>query len=189
MIDVEPACRQMTALVAGVSDADLGAPTPCTEYSVSDLVRHVDGVAHGFAALAGGPPGADGPVTDLVGDWRERVAAHVVALAAAWRDPAAWQGSTAPADGPDLSNELWGRIAFTEMVVHGWDLAEATGQPFALPDATLRDCLAHVTAFVPQAPVPELWGPPVAVPAGSPLIDQVVAVTGRRPRGTVGGAA
>ncbi|HEY3504085.1 MAG TPA: TIGR03086 family metal-binding protein [Actinocatenispora sp.] len=190
MIDFGPACRQMADLVAGVDDARLDAATPCTEYAVRDLVRHVDQVAQGFAVLARGGTGGEYD-TRLVGDWPARVAAHVRAVGAAWDEPAAWRGESAVGGGLALANELWGRIAFTEIVVHGWDLAAATGQPFALPAESLRACLDHVTDFVPRAPVPQLWGPPVAVPDGAPLIDRIVAVTGRRPawRMPEGGAA
>lgn len=33
---------------------------------------------------------------------------------------------------------MWGRIALTEIGLHGWDLATATGQPFELPEGTLQ---------------------------------------------------
>jgi uncharacterized protein (TIGR03086 family) len=179
----------MAGLLAGVDDARLDAATPCSEYAVRDLVRHVDQVAQGFAVLARGGAAREYD-TRLVGDWRPRVADHVRALGAAWDEPAAWTGDSAVGGGPMLSNELWGRIALTEIVVHGWDLAVATGQPFDLPEVTLRACLDHVTDFVPRAPVPQLWGPAVAVPDGAPLIDRIVAVTGRRPHPrTEGGAA
>ena len=86
--------------------------------------------------------------------------------------------------GSDLSNETWGRIALTELVVHGWDLAVATGQrideSFDLPEHTLRACLDHVAEFVPDAPFPELWGTPVVVAPDAPLLDRILAITGRR---------
>jgi len=82
----------------------------------------------------------------------------------------------------ELSNELWGRITLTELVVHGWDIAVATGQPFDLPGETLRACLEHVAEFVPNAPVPGLWGPAVGVPVDATLLDRIVAATGRTPR-------
>ncbi|MCP2164918.1 TIGR03086 family metal-binding protein [Goodfellowiella coeruleoviolacea] len=204
MIDLEPACQRMTDLLAGITADQLTAPTPCTEYRVGDLVDHIDQVATMFTAIAqrdsGGLPddgdlvaggdlahSGDLPENDGTSDtahrgpdWRNGVDRHVRALGTAWGEPAAWAGST-DVSGLELANELWGRIALTELVVHGWDLATATGQPFDLPEPTLRACLDHVVEFVPNAPLPELWGPPVAVAADAPLLDRIVAVTGRTP--------
>lgn len=168
MIDLNPACGRMIDVLAGVADEQLASPTPCAEYTVGDLIHHVAGVSQGFTVVArkefvestdAGP----GPATANLGDdWREYVTEHVRTLGEAWSDPAAWQGRTTA--GVDLPNELWGRIALTEMVVHGWDIAKATGQPFDLPEETLRACLDHVAGFVPNAPVEGLWGPAVEVP-------------------------
>ncbi|MFF1926128.1 TIGR03086 family metal-binding protein [Streptomyces sp. NPDC058221] len=184
MIDLNPACRRMADVLAGVTNGQLAHFTPCTDYTVGDLINHVDEVAHGFAALArkeqAGTVNGDAGATPFDRDWCEPVTAHVLALGESWTDPAAWQGST-DAAGVELSNEQWGRVALTEMVVHGWDLAVATGRPFDLPDATLRACLEHVAEFVPRAPVPALWGPAVDVPDDAPLLDRLVAITGRSP--------
>lgn len=175
MIDLHPACRRMTDVLAGIGDDRLDGPTPCADYTVRDLIDHVGMVARGFGAVARKEGDAVPPAVR-----RDGVAQHVADLGDAWDDPAAWQGSSSPG-GLELSNELWGRIALTEMVVHGWDLAQATGQPFALPEETLRACLDHVAEFVPNAPVPELWGPAVGVGADAPLLDRIVAITGRTP--------
>ncbi|KND28199.1 TIGR03086 family metal-binding protein [Streptomyces acidiscabies] len=183
MIDLKPACRQMIDVLAGVSDEQLTSPTRCTEYTVRDLIAHVDEASQGFAGLA--LKGTDAAAAELDAanlgdDWRGGVAKNVQALGDAWDDPAAWQGTTHAA-GVDLPNDTWGKIALTETVVHAWDLAKATGQPFDLPDDTLQACYAHVAAFVPNAPVEGLWGPAVEVPADAPLLDRIVAITGRRP--------
>ncbi|MEB3372355.1 TIGR03086 family metal-binding protein [Saccharopolyspora mangrovi] len=168
MIDLTPACRQMSDLLSVVTDDQLELPTPCAEFTVRGLIEHVDEAVQGFTTLASAAPGP--------GDVRS----HVLELAEAWSSPRAWAGETAVA-GVHLRNELWGNIALTEVVVHGWDLARATGRPFDLPDGTLRACLAHVRVFVPSAPLPELWGAPVSVVDDAPLVDQIVAVTGRVP--------
>lgn len=186
MIDLKPACRRVIDLLAGVADNQLTNPTPCTEYAVSDLIDHLDEVSRGFAAVArkdtGEQTGNDaGPAAANLGDdRREGVAKHMQTLGEAWDDPAAWQGNTRAAD-LDMPNELWGRIALTEVVVHGWDIAKATDQSFDLPEETLRACLDHVAEFIPHAPVADLWGPAVEVPTTAPLFDRVVAMTGRHP--------
>ncbi|MEU9017515.1 TIGR03086 family metal-binding protein [Actinomadura sp. NPDC048394] len=182
MIDMTPACDRMIDVLAGVSDDRLDDGTPCTEYTVRDLILHVDTVSAGFAGLAREELPESGGATGLGDDWHKRVAEHVRALGEAWADPAAWEGET-ETGGTTLSNELWGKIAFTEIVVHGWDLATATGRPFALPDDTLRACLDHVVDFVPKAPVPTLWDPAVPVPDDAPLLHRVLGVTGRDPHG------
>lgn len=150
MIDLTPACAVTGALIAALDDDELRLPTPCEGYDVAGLVDHLHVVAEG----------------DL-----DR-------LAATWRDPTAWVGSSDL--GVELPNATWGRIALTEVVVHGWDLARATGRPIAFDEVTLRATLAHVLEFVPRAPLPQLWGTPVRLPQDAPLLDRVVAATGRQ---------
>ncbi|MEV0842043.1 TIGR03086 family metal-binding protein [Actinocatenispora sera] len=182
MIDLKPAGEQVALLVGAVRDEQLGTATPCSEYDLGAVIGHVDEVSQGFARLARKRVDADDPAAPTRFDdgWRQRVAAHVRDLGAAWDEPGAWQGSTDV--GTELPNETWGRIALTELVVHGWDIARAAGLPWELPEATLRACLAHVEVFVPAAPVPQLWGPRQPVADDAPLIDRIVAITGRAPQ-------
>lgn len=181
MIDLTPACEATGALVAELRDDELALPTPCDDLDVAGVVAHIDLAAQGFTALArreGGEPAPPfGP--DRGPTWRDDLAATLAGLADAWHDPAAWEGATDT--GVALPNATWGRAALTEVVVHGWDLARATGRPLDIPDATLRATLEHVEVFVPVAPVPALWGDPVTLPDTAPLIDRVAAATGRRP--------
>jgi uncharacterized protein (TIGR03086 family) len=185
VIDLKPACHQMIEVLAGVTDDQLTSSSPCTEYTVGDLIDYVDQVSRGATALAHHtaevPGTGTGPdAAHLDPDWRDSVAQHMRELGEAWDDPAAWQGS-ANVPGPDLSNEMWGKITLTELVVHGWDIAKATGQPFDLPEHTLQACLDHVAKFVPNAPIPALWGPPVDVAPDATLLNRIVAITGRAP--------
>lgn len=170
--DLTPAARALGALVTDLDDDRRARPTPCTGWSVADLLDHLDVVATGFTALARGTEG-DGrhrPLPDALDE-----------MAVAWRDPAAWTG-TAGAPGPELPRATWGRIGLTELLVHTWDLARALGRPLpALPDDLLRVALDHVLVFVPRAPLPELWGTPVAVAPDAPLWDRLVGGTGRTP--------
>jgi uncharacterized protein (TIGR03086 family) len=176
----------MIDLLAGVADDQLIGPSPCTDYTVGDLIEHVDQVCHGFSTLAhqdtGGQQGtgSGAGATHFGPGWRDAVAQHVQELSKAWDDPVAWQGTT-NLSGLDLSNERWGKIALTELVVHGWDIAKATGQPFDLPEPTLRACLDHVAEFIPNAPIPALWDSPVDVAPDATLIERIVAITGRTP--------
>ena len=186
MIDLRAAADAFARLVELTADDQLDRPTPCTEMTVGDLVDHVDLVARGSVALVRRDQAeldatAKGPVVvhDVDG-WQATVADHVRAVAVAWSDPEVWERPEG-LPGSGLANETWGKIALTELVVHGWDLAQATGQPFALDDATLQACLDHVAVFIPNAPVPGLWDPPVDVPDDAPLLDRIIAINGRTP--------
>jgi uncharacterized protein (TIGR03086 family) len=187
MIDLKPACRQLNDVLAGVSERQLGDPTPCDAYSVGDLIDHVAGFSRAFTALArkdegpGSAPVASPSSANLPDGWRADLAKSVQELGEAWDDPAAWEGQGDAGVGFELPRSLWGRIALTEVVVHGWDLARATGRPFGLPEQTLRDCYDHVAGFVKEAPVEGLWGPPVEVAPDAPLLHRVLGATGRRP--------
>lgn len=181
MIDFEPACAEMIRVVEKIGDERLGDPTPCAEYPVKGLIGHVGSGAVAFAALARKQaPAGDGEL-DFGDGWRDRYADRLRDLTAAWTEPTAWEGSSAAGPGLDLPNETWGKISYTEILVHGWDLARATGQPYDLPEPALRACWDHVATFLTAPPIPELWGPPVPVPENAPLLDRILGATGRDP--------
>jgi uncharacterized protein (TIGR03086 family) len=186
--DLRPAAQRMADVLAAVPDEALSRPTPCPDYSLADLVAHVDGFAQVFAAsarkdlgeLTATPPG---PLTgELPADWRDRAAQHLTELADAWQAADAWEGMT-QAGGVDLPGAVAGRVALDELVVHGWDIARATGQPFDPDVAELEEIEATVRQFRAgqEGEVPGLFGPVVPVPGDAPALDRVLGLTGRDP--------
>jgi uncharacterized protein (TIGR03086 family) len=188
-VDLEPAARRLADLVGGVPDGLLDAPTPCPAYTLGDLLDHVGGAALAFTGAAVKDTGdvtshaPSGDVSRLGDDWRTRIPRDLLALAAAWRDPDAWTGMT-KAGGVELPGEVAGLVALDEIVVHGWDVARATGQAYDCDTASLEAVLAFVSQF--SEPGQEemragLFGPVVEVPEDAPLLDRVIGLTGRDP--------
>ena len=172
----------MARLVEGVTDEDLGRPTPCEHYTVGDLLDHVGGAALAFRAAARKQPlGAarPGDASQLGPDWRSRIPADLVAMGEAWQDPEAWSGMTG-VGGIDLPGEVAGVVGLDELLVHGWDLAKATGQPADYDGPGLEDVHAAVQQFQAGG-VEGIFGAEVAVPADAPLLDRILGVTGRDP--------
>ena len=140
MLDLTPATDAVARVVTAVRDDQLDGPTPCPQLTVAALLDHLDGLAQAFVAAARKTPvdaGSSVDATRLGDDWRTRIPARLTALAAAWQDGDAWTGMTA-AGGVDLPGEVAGLVALDEVVVHGWDLARATGQQLRLPDLGRR---------------------------------------------------
>ena len=186
LVDLGPACQRLLDVAAQVGDDQLGASTPCQGRSVGQLVQHVVGLTAAFRAAADkdfGPltdtdPG-DGGWPDVEPGWREALGQRVPALAAAWRNPEAWEGMTR-AGGVDLPGEVGGLVALDEVVLHGWDLARATGQDYACDDATAQACMAFVATF-DEGGTPGLFGPSRTVDPSAPLFDDLLARSGRDP--------
>jgi uncharacterized protein (TIGR03086 family) len=184
--DLQAAGRLTASIVTGVGDEQLDNPTPCDARNVQELLTHIDGLSLAFGAAAAKD---FGPLTDTapeesdgsLGDgWRQRVPAQLAALAEAWRDPSAWEAMTR-AGGIDLPGEVAGLVALNEVVIHGWDLAVATGQAYEPDDATA----AVVHGFLVESrtePVPEsLFGPVVPVDDDAPTFDRALGLAGRDP--------
>ncbi|MGV0771226.1 TIGR03086 family metal-binding protein [Mycobacterium syngnathidarum] len=171
MVDLTKACERTAKLLEGVRDEDLGSRTPCEKLSVAELVAHIGGLAPAFAAAARKELGA---LTDTVPD-------ELAHLAEAWRAPEAWDGMTRVA-GFDLPGEAAGLIALTEVVIHGWDLAHATGQPYDVDGDDVQAVLAHVAAVAAEGPAEGLFGPAVPAPDDASRLERALALSGRRPR-------
>jgi uncharacterized protein (TIGR03086 family) len=185
MIDLQPAAQRTIGLVAAVSDDQLDRPTPCPESCVGDLIDHLGVFAVRFTAAARKdssgrtspppPPSA----ANLEAGWRDRLSRDLLALAEVWRDPQAWEGDTV-AGGMEMPAAVVGLVALDELVVHGWDVAVATGRPYAPPAQEIDAAMGFVTSF--EAPRDgTLFGPIVPVGPDAPPLDRLLGLTGRDP--------
>ena len=189
LLDLQAPASVVARLAAGLTDADLERPTPC-QFPVRQLLAHLLGLSVAFADAAAK---VDGPTTrtapspdalELPADWREQLPARLDALVAGWRRPEAWTGM-AVAGGIEMPAEIMGVVADDELVLHGWDLAVATGQPFDVAPANLEAAWQLVSG-TPDDPAARsgLFGPVVPVPADAPLLDRLLGGAGRDPHWT-----
>lgn len=181
-VDLQPAARRLADLVAAVPEDALGRPTPCTHYSVGDLLDHIGGFALAFTAAARKTPldgAGSGDASRLEPDWRRRIQRDLAGLGEAWRDPEAWTGMTA-AGGVDLPGQVAGIVALDELVLHGWDLAKATGQPAGYDGPGLEAVHRLVSQFRADG-VEGIFGPPLDVPGDAVLLHRLLGLAGRDP--------
>lgn len=180
--DLGPAADQMARLVAGVRDDQLADPTPCTDYDVAALLDHVVGFVGGLTAAARGEAGAPPPPGDgasLDPAWRSKLPAALAGLAAAWREPGALD-RTLEVGGIEMPARAAFLVANEELVIHGWDLATATGQPFSATDADLEVVGSFFERFGPEQRGGG-YAPGVDDAGDGSELDRLVATSGRQP--------
>ena len=173
--------------VSKVDNSDLARPTPCSEWTLADLLAHMTAQHHGFAAAARGR-GTDPaawrlrPSTDPVADHRAAADLVLAAFAengVAEREFALPELGTAPFPAEQA-------VAFhlIDYVVHGWDVARTLDRLYALhPDVTAP--ALRIAAQVPNnerrldpnAP----FAPALPVTPNAPPLNQILSALGRDP--------
>lgn len=177
---IEQATEQCQLAVDGISGDQMGNATPCSEFTVRDLLNHVLwGLEMLTTAATTGT--AVTPEGDIVSD-----------------DPAAQYAEgraklLAALGEPDVLEKTWGMpfgqmpgkmmagIAFMEHLTHAWDLRKATGQPTELPDAIVNECIELVTPMDGMLRMPGVCGPAVEVGEDATPTEKLVAFMGRQP--------
>jgi uncharacterized protein (TIGR03086 family) len=166
-------------LVGAVEPEQWASPTPCPEWTVRDLVNHlVLGHRRFAAALTGGTPPAPGH--DLLLDdpgTAYRSSAEAM-LAAFHAEGALERPMTIPA------GTLPGRVAcelrVVEALVHGWDLARATGRPLEFPAELVEESIAFSRLQLGRVPADRTpFGPSQPVTDDAPALDRLAALLGR----------
>ncbi len=169
------------------TDADrLDDPTPCDEWTVRHLMGHAIGAAYVYSTVMSGTNEmAPGPM-DL-----DRLASrvgddHRAAARAAFAQLREAGGSVDDRDAP--ATTFWADVTFdwvlrmwaTDMLVHCWDLATATGQ-----DLSVRDDLAQAALDLSYDYVAEVSrpagrvGPAAEIDDGATTFERLVAHYGR----------
>lgn len=183
------AAAPLVEIVRNIKPDQLGARTPCAEYDVGGLVNHLlfwGPSLEGAARKESVPPPAtaESDVDATAGDWATALEAQVERTAAAWSEPGAWDGMTHMGGPTELSASLVGGMVVGELIVHGWDLARATGQQQAWDDELLGYVHEEIAKSAEQGRQMGVYGPEVAVPASASTLDRVLGLTGRDPAWT-----
>jgi uncharacterized protein (TIGR03086 family) len=183
--DMGVQATELARLVAAVRDDQLGAPTPCGDLPVAALLDHVHGLAVGLRLSAEKTPDENPPSPSadaLPADWRTRIPRELDELVAAWAAPGALEGTTR-AGLAELPAPVMAVVALNEVLVHGWDLAVALGEPYAVDDGAVQRCLEHAVWFAEAVPEGRdaIYGPVVPVPDAAPALDRLLGLTGRDP--------
>jgi uncharacterized protein (TIGR03086 family) len=183
------AVQASVEVVARVTAEDLGRPTPCSQWSLGELLAHMTVQHRGFAAAAAGR-GADPdvwqagpPAADPVGAYAEAADAVLAAFA---EDGVADRQFTLPEIATAMTFPGRQAMAFhlVDYVVHGWDVARCLGAGFE-PDPQVLAVALKVARAVPDGPgrlePGSAFRPAVAAPGRAGALDQIVALLGRSP--------
>jgi uncharacterized protein (TIGR03086 family) len=188
---VERALGQTAAIIAGIGAGQAALPTPCADWDVRALVRHLIGqdLRNFTVAVRGGTADWQAPAEDVGEDWAAAFRDRAAPLMAVWRAADLDRQIDMPGGGQaPLRARASQQIA--ELAVHGWDLVVATGQQADLDPALAE----HALAWSHQTLRPEFRGPDravgfeVPVPPDAPAYQRLAGWFGRDPGWTPPGA-
>jgi uncharacterized protein (TIGR03086 family) len=158
--------------VAG-AQGQLDSPTPCEKWDVRELLNHLLETEHYFVGRARNqdvsPPSPDPPEVlgeDPVADFE---AARSETLEAYGQD------GVIERTGPSLG------IALSDQLLHGWDLAQATGQDATMPGGLAQAAYNIIHGRFTDEQRKGVFGPEIVVPADASAQDKLLAYTGRDP--------
>jgi uncharacterized protein (TIGR03086 family) len=180
---MQEAAAAVAAAVRGGVGADLAGPTPCADYDLRTLLRHFVGTSGAFVkagqtkALDPDDPWGSNAMLDEP-NWAHQLAEQVEAMGLAWSRPEAWTGSI---DGARLPAPAIGELGLIELLLHGWDVARATGQSLRVSDELGAELLRCLEPTLEQGREFEVYGPEVAVPAQASPFVRVLGLSGRDP--------
>lgn len=164
--------------VAAVRTDQWGNQSPCARWTARDVVEHVVSL-HG--AMLGPVARKLEPADDPLTAFQEARAAIEDVL----DDPVAALTETGAPAAPMTTERQIDEVISDDLVLHGWDLARATGQDELMDPLDVERLWATAHAIPRErteaGAVGEVYGPEVPVPADAPLQDRLLGLLGREP--------
>lgn len=173
------------ARVHAVRDDQWDGPTPCTDWSVRELVNHlaaeqlwVPRLVRDGASITDVGSEYDGDVLgdDPVGAW-DRAA---VAAVAAFAERGALNRPVQLSYGSQRAGAYCTQM-MADAVVHSWDLSRAIGAEERMPDHLATAALREVEPYAPGLSASGLFAPAVEPPADAEVLTRLLCLLGRRP--------
>lgn len=174
---LEQTFQHADGVIGNVRADQYDDPTPCSEWTVRDLLGHTIGVVAGLgAAAAGAPPTEFALGTDPASQFREAAATAL----AAWRTPGVLDKIVDAGPGP-MPGRVLASINLLDTATHAWDIATATGQPTQLPTGVAEAALEASRATISADIRSGRFAPELTAPTGAGPTEQLVAFLGRQP--------
>lgn len=184
--DLTAAQTAVTSLLSGLSADDWSRPTPCEQWDVAAVVRHLHVGELAFVTSLGGT------AYDLQAISAEVATLDPATLPAAYADgAAALRDALSSADpavafptgiGPMPARAI-DQLRTIEALTHGWDVARGVGVAFDVDQAVAERAIAHSLALMERLPPDRTpFGPPQDVADDAPAVDRLAALLGRPAR-------
>jgi uncharacterized protein (TIGR03086 family) len=177
---LEQTLADTATVVEGLREDQWDLPTPCSQWTVRDVVRHLVAGHHIFArALEDKPSSTDGTGIVPDGQWRTAYRTSADAMLEAFAIPGALERPlTIPFGTVPGSVALHLRIV--EALVHGWDVARATDQVVPHDQSVAEQELAWARPWLAKVPADRSpFAPPLPVADEASPLDRLVACLGR----------
>jgi uncharacterized protein (TIGR03086 family) len=179
------AAAEAARVVVGAANAEnLDQKTPCTDWDLRTLLNHtILWTSYSAERRAHGESVAEELMSkDFTAEpgYAQAYQAQIAKAVQAWSSPEAWagdrnvMGSATPA--ADIAAML-----IAEMVLHGWDIAKATGQDYHCDDAVAANVLGTVEAQGELFRQYQGFAAIVPVPDDATALDRALALSGRDP--------
>jgi uncharacterized protein (TIGR03086 family) len=166
----------LDGVVGNLGPEDLDRPTPCAGFTVRGVLQHMIGGATAFAAAYRGEAPGDVDTGDVIAGFGPAMEALGAAISA----PGALARTVAAPFG-DVDGETFARFIALDGLVHGWDLADATGQEYEPPTELVEAVRAFAAEVLDPLRDGETFAAAVEPPVGATPIIELVAFTGRTP--------
>ncbi|MBM2614736.1 TIGR03086 family protein [Actinoplanes sp. LDG1-06] len=174
---------------AAVDDRQLDDPTPCSEWTVAQVLFHAAGDQRAWASVVGKAelPSYNpfDPPLRLEAGVQKTVAEAIDAAAAVWAgvDPEVSSVPTPLPPVPELAPALAAGACALDAAVHAWDVAVALGRPTPLTGALAEQLLAAAHATV--EPLRGFaYAPALPAEPGNDAAATLLRYLGRDPRWT-----
>jgi uncharacterized protein (TIGR03086 family) len=172
LLDLYRRASAWTAEKAEGAAGRMDAPTPCDEWDVRTLMNHMLETQRYFVAAARGEDASISPQPpELVSsDPSADFAQARNETIATFSEPGVLEKT-----GPSLG------IAFSDMLLHGWDLAVASGQDTTMPDGLAEAAYQMIHGRFTEEQRKGVFKAEIALPESASIQEQLLAYTGRDP--------
>jgi uncharacterized protein (TIGR03086 family) len=180
--DLARAQAALTSLLTTLGPEDWARPSPCPDWDVGGVVRHLTAGERAFTTSLGGVaydlPAITAAVTAVpLGD----LPATYDDGAARLRDALARAGDgTFPTGIGPMPSAAVAELRTIEALIHGWDVARGVGATYAVEAPVAERAIGHSRALMERLPPDRTpFGPPQPVADDAPAIDRLAALLGR----------
>ena len=178
------AAAETARVVGDVNAGELDRKTPCADWDLRTLLNHtILWTAYSAEQRAYGKSVAEDLMSKdfaaapgFAADYQAQVARAVQA----WSDPKAWAGGRSVMGSETPATDI-AAMLIAEMVLHGWDIARATGQDYQCSKELANELLQTVETQGEMFRQYQGFAAIVQVPDSADAFDRALSLSGRDP--------